>query len=151
MDYCKFEWNFAVMKWLFHTFSLKVTIVFEPTCAICMVGSYASFSVCLDWNKKIVHVYSYLGAIISRCVHNVKLHFFSCSTEKSMAQISLKWLLQKPYIPSVVIGARTMAQFTDNMAAAGDWTLSQEEVSSFVSPPLHMHARLIHMHHILLL
>ena len=46
-----------------------------------------------------------------------------------MAQISLKWLLQKPYVPSVVIGVRTLAQFTDNMAAAGDWTLSQEEVT----------------------
>ena len=45
-----------------------------------------------------------------------------------MAQVSLRWLLQKPYIPSVVIGARTVDQLVDNMGAGTGWELSPDEV-----------------------
>ena len=45
-----------------------------------------------------------------------------------MAQVSLRWLLQKPYIPSVVIGARTVDQLVDNMGAGAGWELSPDEV-----------------------
>ena len=46
-----------------------------------------------------------------------------------MAQVSLRWLLQKPYIPSVVIGARTVDQLVDNMGAGTGWGLSPDEVT----------------------
>ncbi len=45
-----------------------------------------------------------------------------------MAQVALRWLLQKPFVPSVVIGARTLEQLEDNMGAATGWELTAEEV-----------------------
>lgn len=37
----------------------------------------------------------------------------------SVARIALAWLLHKPWVTSVIIGARTPAQLADNIAAAG--------------------------------
>ncbi|WP_328321943.1 aldo/keto reductase [Kribbella sp. NBC_00382] len=37
----------------------------------------------------------------------------------SMAQIALAWLVDRPAITSVILGARTMTQLNDNLAAAG--------------------------------
>ena len=54
----------------------------------------------------------------------------------SAAQVSLAYLLAKPGITSLVIGARTDDQLRDNLAAAG-LTLSAEEISALdkVSAP----------------
>ena len=46
-----------------------------------------------------------------------------------MAQVSLRWLLQKEVVPSVVIGAKTVAQLVDNMGAGSGWSLTQDEVN----------------------
>jgi len=35
----------------------------------------------------------------------------------SVAQIALAWILSKPYVTSVIIGAKSMAQLTDNLAS----------------------------------
>src|SRR3954454_23909414 len=45
----------------------------------------------------------------------------------SAAQVTLAWLLTRPAITSVVVGARTNEQLADNLAAA-DLVLSQDEV-----------------------
>jgi len=45
----------------------------------------------------------------------------------SIAQVALAWLLAKPWVSTVIIGARTTAQLTDNLAAAG-LTLAAEDV-----------------------
>ncbi len=45
-----------------------------------------------------------------------------------MAQVALRWTLQKSYIPSVVIGVRTLEQLEDNMGAAVGWSLTGQEV-----------------------
>lgn len=37
----------------------------------------------------------------------------------SMAQVALAWLVDRPTVSSVIIGARTIAQFEDNLGAAG--------------------------------
>jgi aryl-alcohol dehydrogenase-like predicted oxidoreductase len=37
----------------------------------------------------------------------------------SMAQVALAWLVDRPAITSVILGARTMTQLDDNLAAAG--------------------------------
>ncbi|KAL8625957.1 hypothetical protein ACOMHN_012549 [Nucella lapillus] len=47
---------------------------------------------------------------------------------KSIAQVSLRWLLQKPVVSSVIIGVTKMHQLDDNMAAANGWTLTAEEM-----------------------
>jgi aryl-alcohol dehydrogenase-like predicted oxidoreductase len=52
----------------------------------------------------------------------------------SVAQVALAWLLAKPWVSSVIIGARTMAQLHDNLAAtrlqlAADDLRTLDEVS----------------------
>ena len=48
-----------------------------------------------------------------------------------MAQVSIRWLLQKKVVSSVIIGANKMTQFEDNMGAANGWSLTEEEVGFF--------------------
>jgi aryl-alcohol dehydrogenase-like predicted oxidoreductase len=49
-------------------------------------------------------------------------------TGKSVAQVSLNWLLQRPTIASVIIGARDEAQLHENLGAVG-WNLTPEQVA----------------------
>jgi aryl-alcohol dehydrogenase-like predicted oxidoreductase len=44
----------------------------------------------------------------------------------SLAQVAIAWLMARPAVSSVILGARSMDQLTDNMAAAG-LTLTPEE------------------------
>ena len=58
---------------------------------------------------------------------------------KSPAQVAINWLLQQPAVTAPIIGARTMEQLEDNLAAAG-WTLTAEQIArldqaSQVDPP----------------
>ena len=55
----------------------------------------------------------------------------------SAAQVALAYLLQRPAVTSLVIGARTTEQLTDNLAAA-DLKLGEEEVARLdeVSQPI---------------
>ncbi|HEX4739988.1 MAG TPA: aldo/keto reductase, partial [Caulobacteraceae bacterium] len=46
----------------------------------------------------------------------------------SVARIALAWLLAKPHVMSVIIGAKTVEQLEDNLAAA-DLRLTPEEVA----------------------
>lgn len=46
----------------------------------------------------------------------------------SAAQVALNWLLAKPGVSSLLVGARTDEQLADNLAAAG-WELSPDEVA----------------------
>ncbi|MBL8691584.1 MAG: aldo/keto reductase [Rhodospirillaceae bacterium] len=48
-------------------------------------------------------------------------------TGRSVSQAALNWVLRRPTISSVVIGARNEAQLKDNLGAA-DFTLSPEQV-----------------------
>ncbi len=47
----------------------------------------------------------------------------------SVARVALAWLLAKPAVMSVIIGAKTVEQLDDNLAAA-DLTLSPEEIKT---------------------
>ncbi|TYB48529.1 aldo/keto reductase [Actinomadura chibensis] len=49
-------------------------------------------------------------------------------TGKSASQIAINWLLQRPTVSSVIIGARDEAQLRENLGAMA-WTLSPEHVS----------------------
>jgi aryl-alcohol dehydrogenase-like predicted oxidoreductase len=49
-------------------------------------------------------------------------------TGKTMPQIALNWLLQKPTISSVIIGARNEEQLRQNLQATG-WNLTSEQVA----------------------
>jgi aryl-alcohol dehydrogenase-like predicted oxidoreductase len=56
------------------------------------------------------------------------LQEISTETGKSIPQVSLNWLLQKPTISSLVIGARNETQLKENLGAVG-WNLSDEQVA----------------------
>jgi aryl-alcohol dehydrogenase-like predicted oxidoreductase len=45
-------------------------------------------------------------------------------TGKTVPQIALNWLLQRPTVSSVIIGARNEEQLRQNLGAVG-WTLSR--------------------------
>ncbi|MAP94324.1 MAG: aldo/keto reductase [Ponticaulis sp.] len=63
-------------------------------------------------------------------------------TGRSIPQIALNWLLQRPTVSSVIIGARTEKQLLDNLGAVG-WSLTSDqmarlnEVSDLVPPYPH--------------
>lgn len=49
-------------------------------------------------------------------------------TDKTIPQIALNWLLQRPSVANVIIGARTEEQLRQNLGAVG-WNLSREQVA----------------------
>ena len=53
-------------------------------------------------------------------------------TGKSVTQIALNWLLQRPTISSLIIGARTEEQLKENLGAVG-WNLSPEQIKTLDS------------------
>jgi aryl-alcohol dehydrogenase-like predicted oxidoreductase len=46
----------------------------------------------------------------------------------SPSQVALNWLLSKPGVDTVILGARDESQLKDNLAAA-TWRLSAEEIT----------------------
>ena len=55
-------------------------------------------------------------------------------TGKTVPQIALNWLLQRPTVCSVIIGARNGQQLLDNLGAVG-WDLAAEQVARLETPP----------------
>ena len=49
-------------------------------------------------------------------------------TGKMVPQIALNWLLQRPTVSSVILGARNESQLRDNLGAEG-WKLTSEQVA----------------------
>jgi aryl-alcohol dehydrogenase-like predicted oxidoreductase len=49
-------------------------------------------------------------------------------TGKTVPQVALNWLLQRPTVSSVIIGARNEEQLRQNLEAA-NWTLTAEQVA----------------------
>jgi aryl-alcohol dehydrogenase-like predicted oxidoreductase len=59
-------------------------------------------------------------------------------TGKTVPQIALNWLLRKPTISTIVIGARNEEQLKQNIAAEG-WKLTPEQVAKLdeaSAPPI---------------
>jgi aryl-alcohol dehydrogenase-like predicted oxidoreductase len=48
-------------------------------------------------------------------------------TEKTVAQVALNWLLQRPTVTNLVIGARNEEQLKENLGAVG-WSLSPHQI-----------------------
>ncbi|XP_013392784.1 uncharacterized protein LOC106160667 [Lingula anatina] len=47
---------------------------------------------------------------------------------KTVAQVALRWLLQRPTVSAVIIGATKISQLEDNIGASTGWELTQEQV-----------------------
>lgn len=52
----------------------------------------------------------------------------AAETGKTVPQVALNWLLQRPTVSTVVIGARNEEQLTQNLGAVG-WDLTKEQVA----------------------
>jgi len=52
----------------------------------------------------------------------------SAETGKTVPQIAINWLLQRPTVASVIIGARNEQQLRDNLGAVG-WSLSSDQIT----------------------
>jgi aryl-alcohol dehydrogenase-like predicted oxidoreductase len=52
----------------------------------------------------------------------------AAETGKTVAQIALNWLLQRPSVATVIIGARNEEQLRQNLGAVG-WNLTPEQVA----------------------
>ncbi|ANK92377.1 MULTISPECIES: aldo/keto reductase [Rhizobium] len=55
------------------------------------------------------------------------LNSIAAETGKTVAQIAINWLLGRPTVSSVIIGARNEDQLRQNLAAA-DWSLSKDQI-----------------------
>jgi aryl-alcohol dehydrogenase-like predicted oxidoreductase len=70
----------------------------------------------------------------------------AAETEKTVPQIALNWLLQRPSVASVIIGARTEEHLRQNLGAVG-WTLTPAQIarldaaSATVLPSPYFHQR----------
>ncbi len=49
-------------------------------------------------------------------------------TGKTIPQVALNWLLQRPTVSTVVLGARNEVQLRDNLGAVG-WNLTREQIA----------------------
>lgn len=52
----------------------------------------------------------------------------AAETEKTVPQVALNWLLTRPTVSTVLIGARNEHQLRDNLGAVG-WTLTEDQVT----------------------
>ena len=52
----------------------------------------------------------------------------SLETGKTVAQVAINWVLQRPSVSTVIIGARDEAQLQQNLAAA-DWSLTPDQIA----------------------
>ncbi|MGB7265477.1 MAG: aldo/keto reductase [Terracidiphilus sp.] len=53
----------------------------------------------------------------------------AAETEKTVPQVALNWLLQRPTVSSLIVGARNEEQLRQNLGAVG-WNLSTEQVTA---------------------
>ena len=56
------------------------------------------------------------------------LDIVAAETGKSVPQVALNWLLQRPTVATLIIGARDEQQLRDNLGAIG-WSLTKEQVA----------------------
>lgn len=75
-----------------------------------------------DWDEPPVHDRERLYDIVDVAVRIGEAHGVSA------AQVSLAWLLRKPGVTSLVVGARKEEQLTDNLAAA-ELSLTDDEIA----------------------
>ena len=53
-------------------------------------------------------------------------------TGKTIPQVALNWLLQRPTVSSIIIGARNEEQLVQNLASIG-WSLTEEQMNKLDS------------------
>ena len=56
---------------------------------------------------------------------------------QSLAQLALSWVLRQPQVTSALIGASSVSQLEDNLAAAGAPTLTDAEIAAIEPYAVH--------------
>jgi aryl-alcohol dehydrogenase-like predicted oxidoreductase len=56
----------------------------------------------------------------------------AAETGRTVAQVALRWLLQRPGVTAPIIGARTFEHFEDNLGAAG-WSLDHDQLAALTA------------------
>ena len=67
------------------------------------------------------------GELLYRVVDAIDL--IAKDTGKSVPQIALNWLLHRPTVSTLIIGARTEEQLRDNLGALG-WSLTSDQMAA---------------------
>jgi aryl-alcohol dehydrogenase-like predicted oxidoreductase len=77
-----------------------------------------------------LHSADFLAAARSERLYDTidELDAVARETGKTVAQVAINWVLHRPSVASVIIGARNEEQLRQNLAATG-WTLSAEHVA----------------------
>ena len=57
------------------------------------------------------------------------LEAVAAETEKTVPQVALNWLLRRPTVSSIIVGARNEEQLRQNLGAVG-WSLTPEQVAA---------------------
>lgn len=57
------------------------------------------------------------------------LALISADAGKSIAQVAINWLLQRPTVATVIVGARNEEQLVENLGGAG-WALSSDQIAA---------------------
>lgn len=68
-------------------------------------------------------------AVNEEVLYNIidALQEVAAETEKSVAQVAINWLLQRPSVSNVIIGARNEEQLQENLGAVG-WNLTADQI-----------------------
>ena len=70
----------------------------------------------------------YILPVLPQSSDHHRTSLLSTPPGRTIAQVSIRWLLQRDVTTSVIIGATSLAQLDQNMAVNG-WSLSADEVS----------------------
>jgi aryl-alcohol dehydrogenase-like predicted oxidoreductase len=87
--------------------------LWRPSILICAIPRkrfHATPNVCQSWTG-----YNGLAAV-------------AAETGKTVPQVAITWLLQRPTVATVIIGARNEEQLRQNLEAVG-WNLTSEQVA----------------------
>ncbi|MGD9479694.1 aldo/keto reductase [Shinella sp. G-2] len=73
---------------------------------------------------------SFAPPVDNECLYRVvdALDAIAEETGRTVPQIALNWLLQRPTVSSVIVGARNEEQLRQNLGAVG-WNLTQEQIA----------------------
>ncbi len=69
--------------------------------------------------------------LTDKTLHHVRaLNEIAAARGQSLAQMAISWVLRDPRVTSALIGASSVAQLEDNLAAAGNLTFTPEEIAA---------------------
>jgi aryl-alcohol dehydrogenase-like predicted oxidoreductase len=104
------------------------TLVWSPLAGGRLSGKYRR-NQALPQHSRVVELNGTDNPTDDEYVYNVidAMDAVAAETGKTHSQIALNWLLQRPTVSSVIIGARNEAQLRENLGAVG-WNLTPQQI-----------------------